>query len=469
MKNIFKFLVLVITISTVFISCTDNDDNPQTSGSVQDFIWKGLNFYYLYQEQVPNLSDTKNTNQNDLNNFLANYETPEILFESLIFNRQNIDKFSVLFSNYNTLEGLLSGTTKNNGLELGFAAKSGSSTDVFGYVKYIMPNSDAATKPIARGTLFTGVNGQTLTRSNFRSLINQDNYTLNLADYNAGAITPNGQSVSLSKSVYTENPVLLRNTHVVGARKMGYLVYNGFYTNFETELNNAFAYFKGENVTDLILDLRYNSGGSIATATRLASMITGQFNNQIFSQQQWNSKILSRLSPESLYDRFTNKLGNGAAINSLDLTKVYILTTGSSASASELVINCLKPYINVVQIGTKTVGKNVGSITVYDSPTFRKKDVNPNHNYAMQPIVIKTLNVVGFGDYSSGIEPSTANLLPEDLGNLGVLGNPNELLLAKALNIISLGGRSAQQTNYKVFEEIIDKNTRNLESEMYLN
>jgi carboxyl-terminal processing protease len=467
MRNFLKLAAILLLVNIVFVGCTDNDDNPPQA-SVQDFIWKGLNYYYLYQAQVPDLTDARNVNQNDLNSFLANYATPEILFESLIFNRQSVDKFSVLFSNYTQLENLLSGTTKSNGLELGFSAKAGSATDVFGFVKYVMPNSDAASKPIARGTIFYGINGQSLTRNNFRSLTSQDTYTLNLADFNAGAITPNGQSVTLTKSQYTENPVLLRNTHIVGARKMGYLVYNGFYSNFETDLNNAFGYFKGENVTDLILDLRYNSGGSIATATRLASMITGQFDGQIFSQQQWNAKLQSRLNPESLYDRFTSKLGNGATINSLNLPKVYVLTTGSSASASELVINCLKPYINVVQIGTKTVGKNVGSITVYDSPTFRKKDVNPNHTYAMQPIVIKTLNIVGFGEYENGIEPSVANILPENLGNLGVLGDANEPLLAKALNIILLGGRPAPVANFKVFEEIIDKSSRNLDSEMYI-
>jgi carboxyl-terminal processing protease len=469
MRNFLKSVFVLMFISSLFTSCNDNDDNPPSSESIQDFVWKGLNFYYLYQPQIANLSDAKNTNQNDLNNFLANFSSPENLFESLIYDRQNIDKYSVIFSNFNKLEGILEGTTKNNGAKLGFKFKTGSTTEIFGYVKYILPNSDASTKPIQRGTLFTGINGTPLTVNNYVSLSSQDNYTLNFADYNAGNITPNGISVSLTKSIYSENPVLLKNTHIVGARKMGYLVYNGFYANYEAELNDAFAYFRNQNVTDLILDLRYNQGGSIATAARLGSMITGQFSGQIFAQQLWNPKLQSRLNPESLTNRFPSELGNGGIINSLNLSKVYILTSGSTASASELVINCLKPYINVVQIGTKTVGKNVGSITLYDSPTFRKQDLNPNHFYAMQPIVLKTLNKVGFGEYQLGITPDAANILPENLGNLGVLGDPNELLLAKVLNVILLGGRSTQPANYKIFEEIINKSGRNLESEMYIN
>ena len=466
-----KFLkattLLFITFITV-LSCTDYDDNP-SSVPVQDFIWKGLNYYYLYQPQVPDLSDTKFSNQIELDNYLANFPTPETFFESLIYDRQNTDKYSVLFSNYIQLEQLLQGTSKNNGVEYGLTYKTGSTTEIFGWVKYIMPNSDASTKNIQRGTLFHSINGTPLTISNYRNLLNQDTYTLNLADYDGGNITPNGQSVTLTKTVYTENPVLIKNTHVVGARKIGYLVYNGFYSNFETELNNAFAYFKGENVTDLVLDLRYNSGGSIATATRLASMITGQFNGQIFAQQQWNPKLQSQLNSNDLNNNFTSTLGNGAVISSLNLSKIYILTTKTTASASELVINCLKPYINVVHIGTTTTGKNVGSITLYDSPNFTRQNVNPNHSYAMQPIVLKTLNASGFGDYAQGITPeNTANVLPENLGNLGQLGDPNELLLAKVLNVISLGGRHFQPASYKIYEEIIDKSVRDLDHEMYL-
>ncbi|WP_394760009.1 S41 family peptidase [Flavobacterium sp.] len=468
MRKFLKHPFLLLITLTAIVSCTDNDDNP-SSVPIQDFIWKGLNTYYLYQTQVPDLSDTRFSSQVDLDNYLLNSSSPESFFESLIFDRQNTDKYSVLFSNYIQLEELLQGTSKNNGVEYGLAYKTGSTTDIFGWVKYIMPNSDASTKAIQRGTIFSAVNGTPLTISNYRNLLNQDNYTLTLADYDGGNITPNGQSVTLTKAVYTENPVLLKNTHIVGSRKIGYLVYNGFYSNFETELNNAFAYLKGENVTDLVLDLRYNSGGSIATATRLASMITGQFDGQLFTHQEWNAKLQSNLNPNDLNNNFTSTLGNGSSITSLNLSKVYILTTKTTASASELVINCLKPYINVVHIGTKTTGKNVGSITLYDSPNFRRQGANPDHTYAMQPIVLKTVNASGFGDYAQGITPDNAtNVLPENLADLGVLGDPNELLLAKVLNVISLGGRHFPQDNYKVYEEIIDKSVRDLDSEMYL-
>ena len=215
------------------------------------------------------------------------------------------------------------------------------------------------------------------------------------------------------------------------------------------------------------MDLRYNSGGSIDTATRLGSMITGQFAGQVFSEQQWNTKIQPQFSANQLQNLFLNTLKNGAALNSIGMTKVYILTTSRTASASELVMNCLKPYVNVVQIGVKTTGKNVGSITMYDSPNFSKKGANPNHTYAMQPIVLKTVNKIGFGDYATGIDPDISNILPENYGNLGQLGDVSEPLLAKALNLATL--RIGNQTqNYKIYNEIFDNSVRDLDSEMYL-
>ena len=465
-KYIFSFLILSLLFTTV--SCTDNDDKP-SGVPIQNFIWKGLNQYYLYQPQIPNLSDTKFKSQQDLDGFLSEFKTPEVLFESLIFDRKNTDKYSVLFPNYIQLEQLLQGTSKSNGIEYGLSYKSGSTTNIFGWVKYIMPNTDASTKPIQRGTIFYAINGTPLTVDNRRGLLNLDTYTLNLADYDGGNITPNGQSVTVTKNPYSENPVFYINTYVVGARKIGYLIYNGFYSNYENELNNAFTTLKSQNVTDLVLDLRYNSGGSVATATRLGSMITGQFNNQLFAKNLWSPKMQTIVSADDINNNFTSTISNGAAITHLNLSKVYVLTSRSTASASELVINCLKPYINVIQIGAKTTGKNVGSVTLYDSPNFRKQNANPNHTYAMQPIVIKTVNKNGFGDYAQGISPDNpTNELNENVGDLNQLGNVNELLLSKVLNIISLGGRGFINKSATENKELIEDNIKNLEFEMHV-
>lgn len=465
MKKVF-YLLLGFTMATAVISCSEDlDDNPRST-SVNDFVWKGLNQYYFWLADSPDLADNRFETTAQYQDFVESFSSPEAIFNHLLV-APEIDRYSVIFSDYTALEQALSGTQKNNGVDFELRLKNGSTTEVFGWVRYILPNSDAASKPIARGDIFYAVNGINLTTSNFRSLLGSDNYTLNMANFDNGLITPNGNSVSLTKTNFSENPVYLRKVITQGSQKIGYLMYNGFFSAFDAELNAAFAFFQGEGITHLVLDLRYNSGGSVNTATRLASMITGQFNNQIFAKQQWNAKFQALFSAEQLLNRFTSTLENGNSINSLNLNKVYVLTTKRSASASELVINGLKSYIDVIQIGDATAGKNVGSVTVYDSPTFRKQNVNPAHKYAMQPIVLKIANNDNFSDYVDGLPPTVEQL--EDIGNLGVIGETSDPLLQTALQYIQANGRIRSVQPDKTFQHFQDsKSMRRFGTEMYL-
>lgn len=479
MKNILFSFFCLLLILVVFQNCEVQEDNKVPDDiAINNFVWKGLNLYYLWQEDVPNLADDQFDNQSDLNNFLYGFSRPEDLFQKLLNKPRSlypnpgeaIDRFSVIFSDYNQLEGILSGTTANNGADFGLFYKDASQTAVFGVVRYVLPNSDAALKNVERGAIFYAINGVSLTKENYSSLLNNDTYTMNFANYDSGNITPNGQSVSLTKSVISENPVYLTTVINSGVHKIGYLMYNGFYPNYESQLNAAFSNLKSQGITELVLDLRYNSGGSVATATRLASLITGQFNNQVFAKEQWNAKLedyFSSTNPSTLLNLFTNKLDNNETLSSLNLNQVYILTTKSSASASELVINGLKPYINVVQIGDVTTGKNVGSVTLYDSPSFSKTNSSSKHRYAMQPIVLKIVNKVGFGDYINGLEPTIE--LKEDFGNLGVIGDNNEPLLNLAINTIIGSGRPLPKNRIRNFEVLPDTRTiSRLKNEMYV-
>jgi hypothetical protein len=463
MKNIVKSFLLLLLFALP-LSCEDMDDNAVPSElQIKDFIWKGMNLYYLWQADVSDLADDRFANQTQLNTFLETFENPTTLFNALRVNT-SIDRFSVIYSDYSVLEGVLSGNTLNNGMDYGLRYKSGSTTDIYGWVRYIIPNSDATAKPVARGNIFYAINGTPLTIDNYRTLLANETYTVNFADFDGGNITPNGQSVTLTKTALAENPILLSNVITQNDKKIGYLMYNGFFPSFDNQLNTVFGDFISQGVTHLVLDLRYNSGGSVNTATKLASMITGQFSGQLFARQQWNAKAQAYFqanNPGSLENKFIGGL------NSLNLNKVYVLTTKSSASASELVINCLKPYINVIQIGDVTTGKNVGSITLYDSPTFAKQNVNPNHKYAMQPIVLKIVDKNGFGDYTAGISPTF--LLPENLNDLGILGNVNEPLLNAAINQIIANGRMMPQVPSVIERDFTDAKAINpLRTEMYI-
>lgn len=467
MKKIRILLAALVVSALAFQGCEDMDDNAVP---VNDFIWKGLNLYYLWQPEVPELADDRFANQAQLNDYLEGFSSPESLFNNLLYQRGEIDRFSVIFSDYRVLENALQGVVKSNGVEFGLVYYPNSETQIFGYVRYILPESDAAGKDIQRGDIFYAVDGTALNVDNYQSLLSRDTYTLNLATYNGGNITPTDESVTLTKTEYAENPVYTTNVVTEDENVIGYLMYNGFFSNYDDELNAAIGQLKAQGINELVLDLRYNSGGSVRTATYLASMITGQFNGDLFAQEQWNPKLQAYFqdeNPAALQDRFTNQLSNGAAINNLNLTTVYILTTRSTASASELIINCLRPYIDVVVIGDVTTGKNVGSVTLYDSPNFSKNNVSGSHTYAMQPIVLRINNAESFGEYSSGLEPDL--LLKEDFDNLGVLGSPDEPLFAAAINMINGNGRFGffpQNQNTKLFKD--SKNMRRFGTEMYI-
>ncbi|OXB07909.1 S41 family peptidase [Flavobacterium pectinovorum] len=478
MKTILRSVLLIFLLAFSLQSCEDEDDVAAPADlQVNDFVWRGLNQVYLWQADVPNLADDRFANKDAFNSFLAGYSKPEELFEDLLnkpvskYPINAIDRFSWIVDDYTVLEQELNGISKNNGVDFRLTRVSEGSNDLVGYVRYIIANSDASTKDVKRGYFFTAVNGTKLTVSNYEALLlNSDSYTLNFADYNGSSFVLNGKSVSLTKTTLEENPILINKVINSNGHKIGYLMYNGFYADYDARLNEAFGELKTQGVTDLVLDLRYNGGGSVRTATRLASLITGQFDGKIFSKRQYNIKLMASMSTdelETLNDRFVNNI-DGTALNSLNLSKVYILTTDNTASASELVINGLKPYVNVIQIGETTIGKNVGSFTVYDSETLTKTKVNPNHKYAMQPLVLKIANSEDFGDYTSGLTPTY--LQQEFVTSYGVLGETNEPFLATAISkITGVTAKRIQDDKELVLPYFSDsKKINGVRNEMYL-
>lgn len=444
MKNrVLKYCLIFFLI--LGISC-DNDDNdgiPQDL-EVHNFVWMGLNAFYFWQQDMPDLSDQRFSSQEQLNAFLDDYSDPENLFYSLLNDYPNTDKYSWIVDDYLALDDLLqSNISDTNGVDFGLNFIDGSETDLYGYVRYIIAGSDASSKNIERGDIFIGVNGVPLTISNYRELLlSTQSYTLNMADYNNGTPTSNGVSVDLTKSDIQENPIYSVETFDIAGKRIGYLMYNSFTPDFDEELNDVFAYFLSEGVTDLIVDLRYNSGGRVSSSSYLASMITGQFTGELFAQELWNDKWQNYFlanEPDRIINNFTDQIVDGSAINSLQMNNVVIITTGSSASASELLINGLAPYIDVRTIGTQTEGKIFGSVTLYDSPFYLREGANPNHTWAMQPLALEIQNSLG-NNAPEGISPDI--LLPEDKSNMGVIGDINEPLLNRAITYLTTGSRS---------------------------
>ncbi|MCI2228485.1 S41 family peptidase [Polaribacter sp. MSW13] len=463
MKRIIQFSLLLIVI--LLNSCEDKKFShfePTINDDINYFIWKGLNAYYLWQKDVPDLADNRFADFDELYTHYSGFSSPESVFNSLLNQPGTIDKYSWIVDDYIALENSFQGINLSNGMEFGLVKYTNGSSNVFGYVRYVIPNSDAFRKGITRGMIFNIVDGTQLTLSNYKNLLfnNNTNYSIELADYNNGNPIGNNNTISLDKTQLQENPIAISKIINDGNKKIGYLMYNQFSSSFDAELNAVFNNFKSENINELIIDLRYNGGGSVRTATYLGSMITGQYNDDTFSKQVWNRKVQEASDPSSFINKFTNKINNGLVnetINSLGLTKIYFIVTGSSASASELVINSLSSYIDVRLVGTKTVGKQVGSITIYDSDNLKRNgnNLNPNHNYAMQPLVLEISNKDN-QNHPEGFTPGVTLpgiVFAENYNNLGVLGERSDPLLNRTLTYIST---NARMNNIKE-QEVISK------------
>ncbi len=426
-----SLLLLLLITSCSFISCFEDQDDKFTPASISDinnFIWRGLNFFYVYKGDTAELADDAFASESAYNEFLDSYATPELLFDYL---KAPQDRFSIIVDDYIELENALAGITLSNGMEYGLVYYPNNGTNVFGYVRYVLPNSDASSKGLERGLIFNTVDGQQLNENNFSSLLSADTYRIGLATFDGETVEPTGESIELTKEEYQENPIYQTQTFTINGQKIGYLMYNAFTNEYDIDLNNVFGQFKSDGITDLVLDLRYNGGGSVKTATYLASMITGQNTGQVFYSELWNDDRQAEYAEDGL---FVNSIaGGGPGINSLNLSKVYVLTSARTASASELVINGLNPYIEVIQIGTNTTGKFQASFLLYDAPApnFSRSQANPNHRYAMLPLVFKTANAAGYTDYNDGLVPAIE--ITEDYSNLGSIGDPTEPLLAAAI------------------------------------
>ena len=468
-------------VSDVESESSDSSPEITLSTEINDFIWKGLNQYYYWQSDVANLADSKATMESEYIALLNSQQDSEEFFEGLL---HQDDRFSWIEEDYEVLENQLSGTTASNGMKFQLYVRDDGES-IIGAVTYVLPESDAFNKGIKRGDIFNSVNDNVLNFNNYMSLLygEQTTYSIQLVDYDSenDLVISRDISVTLNKEEnFQEVPV--HNTSIIehGSKKIGYVMYNKFLgtvdsngdgevdRDFNEELIDLFVYLKSENLDELVLDLRYNGGGSVNTCTYLASLITGQFTGTIFAKQIWNDKIMAFIEDRNSNDDpsddlnfdnyFTDTRPDGNPLPSLSLNRLYVLTSNRTASSSELLINGLTPHIDIIQIGIKTVGKNVGSITLYDYTDNDQQIKNPKHKYAMQPIVLKIANSENFADYNYGLEPDIE--YREKASNLGTIGDKTEPLLSLALDHIS--GSSKKKVEVKeslmpLFEPGIDK------------
>lgn len=449
----------------------ENNDSITVASEIDQFIWYNMNLYYLWYKNVPNLADNRFATTSALLAYLKTFGSHDELFESLLYQPGTIDKWSWIVDDYVALENSFQGVSLSMGFEYGLV-KYSNSNGVFGYVQYVVPGTPAASAGIKRGDLFVAIDSQDLDINNYATLLfDRESFSISFANYNNGTIVPNNHTVFLTAVEVHENPIHYTKVIESAGRKIGYMVYNAFRSNYDNDLNNAIGEFKNAGIQDLILDFRYNGGGSVLTATYLASMIYEANPTKVFALTQYNDKLEDYFRSEYGSDYFKTRFEAGIAqesgadvpINSLNLNRVYIITTGGSASASELVINGLDPYMEVNLVGENTHGKYVGSFTIKDYDN--DGNINPNHKWALQPITLKIANSNGVSDFVNGFTPDV--LAEEDIVQLLPFGDENEPMLKAALNAIN-GVPQTKSYSPSIFKKVADsKDLKPHSKEMY--
>lgn len=458
---------LLMLLLLVFVSCKEDDPTPvepeaqSPHAKVNSWIYENMDFWYYWNSSMPTSTDKS--------------LEPDAYFESLL---NSEDRFSWIQENYQELVNSLQGITKESGYEFVLYKESEGSNNVIAQILYTKPNSPAASAGLKRGDVITQINGQRLTTENYRTLLaeTKGNYSITYKPILVGqSAFETEKTTSLSAVEYSENPNYYSSVIDLDGRKIGYYVYN-FFANgtngsnvYDTEMQGIFANFKSQGITDLVLDLRFNSGGSESSSQSLASFIgKGIAPDKTFASRVYNAKVQDAilrdpdLGQSFLTTRFLDKGENVGS--QLSGGRVYVLTSSRTASASELVINALKPFMDVFIIGDVTYGKNVGSISLDD-------EEDKTNTWGLQPIVVKVFNSLGQSDYGSGFQP---NVLDKDNSlYLYPLGDKRESLLAQAIGQItgtSTSGRirTPEETRESVghsldtkrrgFDLIIDQN-----------
>lgn len=306
-------------------------------------------------------------------------------------------------------------------------------------IQGVYANSPAKAAGLKRGSIITQINGGNLTSGNVNDYYMKLLYpssvaTLQITDYDH-------KQTSITSTPMYVDPVILKQVKELNGHRIGYLVYSSFDAAFDEELFEAFKYFKSQNITDLILDLRYNGGGHTMSANLIASCIVGaSATNKVFSSLRYNATRMKAMNDKRddqyfMYDNYPN-LGISLAAGDLGLTHVYCLVGSGTASSSELVINSLRGInVEVTLIGEKTTGKNVGM-----EPEMITAKGN---TYILYPITFQSYNAKGFGDYEAGFIPDKGMDESDPFGEEEVFyiyreyGSDREFLYAEAVKMIT--------------------------------
>lgn len=434
MKDLKSLFSLLVLFALILFGCKKNEiDNTGNTGStetkptasaltlkVNTFIKDAMEDVYLWYKEMP-VIDVK-------------YETDsKAYFKKLLYTD---DKWSYITDNITAFENSLQGKETTYGFSLTFG-KFSNTGNVFAVVEYVYPNTPASEAGFKRGDIIIKMNNADITVDNYMQLITSASMSVSLGILANNSISL-GKTVSMTAKELNLNPVLIKKVIEHGGKKIGYLFYAQYISNYNKSLDTAFMYFRDQKITDLVLDLRYNPGGMISAAQYVCSSVaplTTVNNKSTLVTFQWNDKYQAYWQKNNVTDQLLIPFVNTSAVK-LGLSKMYILTGNGTASASELTITGLKPYMTIKTIGEKTYGKYTASITLKPEDIYTNASTYSEFkNWGLQPIVIRYANSQGVTDFKDGFVPDIA--IQDDVFNTTQLGEKTEPFLKKAIEDIT--------------------------------
>ena len=474
MKN-YQYLFMLSMVVLLGVSCKKNSPSPApppVTVSPKDLLMDSLYLYtkevYLWHEVIPAYSvfnPRQFTGSTDL--IAAQNEMAAIRALQVQDNKHSYS-FVTTTAGSNAIQ-------TGNDEDYGFFIKAAALDyvkpydSVHWFVEYVYKNAASGLAGVQRGWYISQINGSPIGYDNASVKILNDVFfgTGTTASFTFTKQDGTTVPLNLTKAPYSANSVLYNNVLTIGAKKVGYLVFNQFFAHPSvTELTTVFNDFTSKGINELVVDLRYNHGGSTATQDTLADLIapasadTKTMYTYLFNDSLQADKfpLLQKkmgfgngsFLPSSNTQIFT-KVGGVTA-----LKRVFFIVSSQTASASELLINNLRPYMDVKLLGDTTYGKPVGffPISIFD--------------YAIYPISFKTVNSVGSAEYYDGFAPD--HLTPDGVNfNWGDVTEPS---LSSALSYINTGsfrtgGVSVEADNQRKL--LVQKQLQPVNSRLYNN
>ncbi len=407
MKNV-KWLIGLVLLG--FWACEPKEDPTPTpqSDAVKEAIVESMEEWYFWNQELPGAVDV-----ND-------FETNEDLLDAIIF--KPLDRFSYLTTSED-FQNAFVGRNAGHGFGFGFNA------DEKLYLTFVFEESPAGLDGWKRGWEIIEINGKPIAEY---AVTGGYNFELGPPDPGiSNTFTfklPDGSTTTRTnlKAEYQSNSVLHQKVFELGDKKVGYWAYQSFKATAglnptrSQEVENSMEYFMEEGINELIIDLRYNGGGSVAVAEQISNYLIQTSNS---GKLMYTNKLNSLKTSQ-------NRSENYSKIGSLNLDGVVFITSGSSASASELIINNLDPYMDLTLIGAPTFGKPVGSF-----PLSRYNTVLQRNDVELVPITFATANSEGKAEYFDGFPVQV------EVGDSPQFdwGDPQDFRLEAALQFVGNG------------------------------